>query len=202
MSFSVLLPSAGNAAHAMPVIAVGRHPYRPGIEERPGMADECGVESGPAMFVVGGVPSPLDWPCAQVLGWAGATDKLLLKYCQQLAGLGYPTVRGILPLGTLFSPVERGRRLFVEALLAAIEEQGLGARCARKGSSRARASRAAWGGLPRPPPDTCALNTQPQAARALRVQQWRRLCSGAAAAPGVVAGTVRQVPPPIGGSHL
>ena len=47
MSFSVLLPSAGNAAHAMPVIAVGRHPYRPGIEERPGMADECGVESGP-----------------------------------------------------------------------------------------------------------------------------------------------------------
>lgn len=60
-------------------------------------------------------------PLVVCLGWFGADDRHLAKYCALLARSGYPILRGTLPGAAVFSPFAWPRRRFARRLLDAID---------------------------------------------------------------------------------
>jgi hypothetical protein len=56
-------------------------------------------------------------PVFLILGWAGSHDRSLRKYAELIASFGFPSVRSSQPTRNIFSPIERPRRQWAEALL-------------------------------------------------------------------------------------
>lgn len=60
-------------------------------------------------------------PLITLLGWAGAQDRALAKYADLVHSTGNPSVRSVMPLGTLFSPFRSARQRWALSLLHFIE---------------------------------------------------------------------------------
>lgn len=64
-------------------------------------------------------------PVVVIGGWAHAQDRHLQKFADLVASYGYPSVRSILPITSIFSPVPWPRRRWAEELIDFLRRQGL-----------------------------------------------------------------------------
>ena len=62
-------------------------------------------------------PAPPRFRAQVLLGWVGSKDRFLAKYSEFLGDAGYPTIRGICPTSSIFSPLPFLRRRWARDLL-------------------------------------------------------------------------------------
>ena len=81
------------------------------------------ASAGPftALIPAGCLP---DTPVIVIGGWANAQDRHVKKFADLVASYGYPSVRSILPINSIFSPIPWPRRRWAEALVAFLRHQG------------------------------------------------------------------------------